>query len=73
MNPRNSGGFEAKGGRNVLRAPGLREQAAEPHLMKMVEGTKKEAGCLYYGWTICGNKLHCRETYADFGYCLAGR
>jgi quinol monooxygenase YgiN len=40
-------------------------EAAEPHMMKMVEGTKKEAGCLYYGWTICGNKLHCRETYVD--------
>jgi quinol monooxygenase YgiN len=40
-------------------------EKAKPHLDGMVEATKAEAGCLYYGWTICGDKLHCRETYVD--------
>merc|ERR1719313_2320032 len=40
-------------------------EAIKPHLDGMVEATKAEEGCLYYGWTICGDKLQCRETYAD--------
>merc|ERR1712167_442650 len=24
-----------------------------------------EAGCMYYGWTIQGDKLFCREAYVD--------
>ena len=27
--------------------------------------TKTEAGCIYYGWTIAGDKLFCREGYVD--------
>ena len=34
-------------------------------LPKFVEKTQSEDGCLYYGFTICGNKLHCREAYAN--------
>merc|ERR1712167_412146 len=26
---------------------------------------KAEAGCMYYGWTIQGDKLFCREAYVD--------
>lgn len=35
------------------------------YLEKLVELTKSEKDCLYYGFTICGNKLHCREGYVD--------
>ena len=38
---------------------------AEPFMKDCVEATKKEAGCLYYGWTICDDKLFCREAYVD--------
>jgi len=41
------------------------KEAIKPHLDGMVEATKAEAGCLFYGWTICGDKLQCRETYVD--------
>merc|ERR1712159_243913 len=27
--------------------------------------TRTEAGCMYYGWTIQGDKLFCREAYVD--------
>ena len=30
-----------------------------------VEATKKEAGCIYYGWTVVDDKLCCRESYLD--------
>lgn len=40
-------------------------EKAKPHLDGMVEATKSEEGCIYYGWTIAGDKLHCRETYCD--------
>jgi quinol monooxygenase YgiN len=39
--------------------------AAEPFMAEMVEATRAEKGCVYYGWTICGNKLFCREAYVD--------
>ena len=35
------------------------------YLKKFVELTRSEQDCLYYGFTICGNKLHCREGYSD--------
>ena len=38
---------------------------AEPFMKACVEATKSEAGCVYYGWTICGDKLFCREAYID--------
>ena len=34
-------------------------------MKKCVEGTKKEKGCIYYGWTVEGDKLFCREAYVD--------
>ena len=42
-----------------------------PYLEKLVELTKSEIGCLYYGFTICGNKFHCREGYVDGDGVLA--
>ena len=38
---------------------------AKPFMDQCVEATKSEPGCLYYGWTICGDKLFCREAYVD--------
>jgi quinol monooxygenase YgiN len=34
-------------------------------LLQFVEKTKSEDACLYYGFSISGNKLHCREGYRD--------
>ena len=39
--------------------------AAMPILQEFVEKTSTEAGCIYYGWTKCGDKLFCREAYVD--------
>ena len=39
---------------------------ALPIMKRFVEATKNnETGCIYYGWTICGDKLFCREAYVD--------
>lgn len=40
-------------------------------LPPFVEKTKAEDGCLYYGFTINGSKLHCREAYRDADGVLA--
>merc|ERR1711861_46918 len=37
----------------------------EPFMKKCVDLTRTEAGCMYYGWTIQGDKLFCREAYVD--------
>lgn len=47
----------------------LDKEAIKVHLDGMVEATKAETGCLYYGWTICGDKLQCRESYVDGKAC----
>ena len=36
-----------------------------------VEMTSSEPDCLYYGFSLCGNKLHCREGYKDASGALA--
>ena len=41
------------------------------YLEKFVELTRSESGCLYYGVTVHGNKLHCREGYANAAAALA--
>jgi hypothetical protein len=40
-------------------------------LPKFVEKTKSEDGCLYYGFSIHGDRLHCREGYRDAAGALA--
>jgi len=40
-------------------------------LPKFVEKTQSEEACLYYGFSINGNKLHCREAYRDATGALA--
>ena len=40
-------------------------------LPQFVEKTTSEEGCLYYGFSICGNKLHCREGYRNAEGVLA--
>jgi len=50
----------------------LKDTAAALPIMKtFVDRTRTEAGCLYYGWTMCGNKLVCRETYKNGAAVLA--
>merc|ERR1719421_1125699 len=44
---------------------------AEPIMAEFVEATKKETGCVYYGWTKVGDKLFCREAYTDAAGVLA--
>ena len=41
-----------------------REKALEI-AARLVEKTRSESNCLYYGWTISGDKLFCREAYTD--------
>jgi quinol monooxygenase YgiN len=41
------------------------------YLQRFVDMTGSEKGCLYYGFTICGNKMHCREGYANGEGALA--
>ena len=38
---------------------------------RMVEKSKTEAKCLYYGFSFHGNEAHCREGYADAEGVLA--
>lgn len=42
---------------------------AEPLMEEFCKKTKRESGnkdgCIYYGWTKSGDKLKCREAYAD--------
>jgi len=40
-------------------------------LEKFVEMTRFEPACLYYGFSICGDKVHCREGYTDADGALA--
>jgi quinol monooxygenase YgiN len=40
-------------------------EKAKPIMSQFVEKTKKEKGCLYYGWTMEGDKLFCQEGYVD--------
>jgi quinol monooxygenase YgiN len=40
-------------------------EKAKPVMAEFVQKTRTEAGCLYYGWTLTGNKLKCREAYSD--------
>lgn len=41
------------------------------YVERFVELTKSERDCLYYGFTFCGSKLHCREGYASGDGALA--
>ena len=41
------------------------------YVERFVELTKSERDCLYYGFTFCGSKLHCREGYANGDGALA--
>jgi len=49
----------------------LNKELAEPIMAEFVEKTKTEKGCLYYGWSMDGDKLFCREAYVDGEAVLA--
>jgi len=38
---------------------------------RLVEETRAEPGCLYYGFSFDGDEVHCREAYADADAMLA--
>lgn len=38
---------------------------------QLVEKSKQEPGCLFYGFTFKADMAHCREGYADAGAVLA--
>ena len=38
---------------------------------QMVEKTKTEPGCLYYGFSFDGDQAHCREGYRDADAAIA--
>jgi len=38
---------------------------------RLVEETRAEPGCLYYGFSFDGDEVHCREAYADAAAMLA--
>ena len=38
---------------------------------RFVEKTSAESGCLYYGFALDGNEVHCREAYDDADALLA--
>ena len=40
-------------------------------LPKFIAATSPEPKCLYYGFTIAGDIIHCREAYADADGLLA--
>ena len=43
----------------------LDKAKATPIMKRFVEATKTEKGCIYYGWTVSGDKLFCREAYLN--------
>jgi len=49
----------------------LDKDMAKPIMGELVQQTKSETGCVYYGWTAVGNKLFCREAYVDGAAVLA--
>lgn len=48
-----------------------RRGEVDSYLSKFVERTKSEDGCLYFGFSLHGNRLHCREGYRDAEGALA--
>ena len=38
---------------------------------QMVEKTKTESGCLYYGFSFDGDQMHCREGYRNADAAIA--
>jgi len=39
--------------------------AFKKNCKRFIERTRKEPGCLYYGFSFAGDVVHCREGYAD--------
>jgi quinol monooxygenase YgiN len=46
-------------------------ETVRSYLERFVELTRSEEGCLYYGFSFCGDKFYCREGYADGEGALA--
>jgi len=39
--------------------------AAEKIMARFLDKTRRERGAMYSGWTVCGDKLFCREAFPD--------
>ena len=42
-----------------------KQEAFKELCERLVEKTKDESGCLFYGFSFDGDKAHCREAYKD--------
>jgi quinol monooxygenase YgiN len=54
-----------------LKANSGKIQEVKAVCEKLVEKTKSESGCLYYGFTFNGENIFCREAYKDADGLLA--
>jgi quinol monooxygenase YgiN len=54
-----------------LKAHSGKIQQAKAACDRLVEATKSEAGCLYYGFSFNGDSIFCREAYKDAEGLLA--
>eukprot|EP00966_Prymnesium_polylepis_P328779 7384540-Prymnesium_polylepis.1 len=44
---------------------------ARPIMAEYLDKARTERGAMYCGWTTCGDKLFCREAFADADFVLA--
>ena len=44
---------------------------ARPLMAEFLDKTRTQRGAMYSGWTVCGDKLFCREAYTDAAGVLA--
>lgn len=49
----------------VPRFTVIDKSKSEPIMAEFVKKTRTEAGCLYYGWSLCGDQLLCEEIYCN--------
>ena len=43
---------------------------ARPLMAQFLDQTRTQRGAMYSGWTVCGDKLLCREAFAESGFLL---
>ena len=43
---------------------------ARPLMAEFLDKTRTQRGAMYSGWTVCGDKLFCREAYAESAFLL---
>ena len=43
---------------------------ARPLMAEFLDKTRTQRGAMYSGWTVCGDKLFCREAFAESAFLL---